>query len=169
MFMLIDNRGQHLWGKKNQRTRIRRYVLCWTSLAVQCLRLCTSRAGGAGSIPGRGTKLPHAVGHSQKEKEDMSYAMHSVLHSGDVSGVRVRRSLLECVRGGRVLSWAGYHEHLFMRLSFLDPGRVTMETTASGVNTVTMRKIYLRRPGSKRHVNKSSNLSILFPCRSTPK
>ena len=66
--MLIYNRGQHFWGKKNQRTRIRRYVLCWTSLAVQCLRLCTSSAAGAGSIPGRGTKLPHAVGHSQNKK-----------------------------------------------------------------------------------------------------
>ena len=32
-----------------------------TSLAVQPLRLCTSTAGRTGSIPGLGTKIPHAV------------------------------------------------------------------------------------------------------------
>ena len=32
-----------------------------TSLAIQWLRLCTSTAGVAGSIPGRGTKIPHGV------------------------------------------------------------------------------------------------------------
>ena len=32
-----------------------------TSLAVQWLRLCVSTAGGTGSIPGRGTKIPHAT------------------------------------------------------------------------------------------------------------
>ena len=31
-----------------------------TSLAVQWLRLHASTAGGAGSIPGWGTKIPHA-------------------------------------------------------------------------------------------------------------
>ena len=38
-----------------------------TSLAVQWLRLCASTAGGAGSIPGRGTKiLWHAPPHTKK-------------------------------------------------------------------------------------------------------
>ena len=37
-----------------------------TSLAVQCLRLCASTAGGIGSIPGWGTKIPHAAWHGQK-------------------------------------------------------------------------------------------------------
>ena len=32
-----------------------------TSLAVQWLRLCTPNAGGMGSIPGQGTKIPHAT------------------------------------------------------------------------------------------------------------
>ena len=34
-----------------------------TSLAVQCLRLQASIAGDTGSIPGRGTKIPHVVQH----------------------------------------------------------------------------------------------------------
>ena len=37
-----------------------------TSLAVQRLRLCASSARGAGSIPGQGTKIPHAVRCSRK-------------------------------------------------------------------------------------------------------
>ena len=41
----------------------------WTSLAVQWLRLCTSSAGSTGSVPGWGTKIPHAAGRVQKEKK----------------------------------------------------------------------------------------------------
>ena len=40
-----------------------------TSLAVQWLRLRTSSAGGSGLIPGRGTKIPHAVRHGQGGKK----------------------------------------------------------------------------------------------------
>ena len=39
-----------------------------TSLAVQWLRLHASTAGGAGSIPGGGTKILHAVWCGQKKK-----------------------------------------------------------------------------------------------------
>ena len=39
------------------------------SLAVQWLRLCKSIAGGMGSIPGGGTKVPHAEQCSQKKKK----------------------------------------------------------------------------------------------------
>ena len=37
-----------------------------TSLAVQWLGLHASNAGGVGSVPGRGTKIPHAAQHGQK-------------------------------------------------------------------------------------------------------
>ena len=37
-----------------------------TCLAVQWLRLLISNAGDARSIPGGGTKIPHATRHSQK-------------------------------------------------------------------------------------------------------
>ena len=39
-----------------------------TSLAVQWLGLHVSSAGGAGSIPGRGTKVPCAMQCGQKNK-----------------------------------------------------------------------------------------------------
>ena len=39
-----------------------------TSLVVQWLRLCASNAGGAGSIPGQGAKIPPAAGPKNKIK-----------------------------------------------------------------------------------------------------
>ena len=36
---------------------------------VQWLGLCASSAGGMGSIPGWGTKIPHATWHGQKTKK----------------------------------------------------------------------------------------------------
>ena len=41
-----------------------------TSPAVRWLRLCASTAGGAGLIPGRGTKIPLAKRHSQKVQKN---------------------------------------------------------------------------------------------------
>ena len=48
-----------------------------TSLAVWWLRLCTSNAGGMGSIPGWGTKIPYAVWHDQKKKKNLSLFVSS--------------------------------------------------------------------------------------------
>ena len=39
-----------------------------TTLAAQWLGLCASNARGAGSVPGQGTKIPHAAHRSQKKK-----------------------------------------------------------------------------------------------------
>ena len=48
-----------------------------TSLGVQRLRLCASNAGDAGSIPGQGTKIPHAVWCGQKKKKkDVKYNLN---------------------------------------------------------------------------------------------
>ena len=44
-----------------------------TSLAVQRLRLHASAAGGAGSNPGRGAKMPHATQCSQKVKMNNNF------------------------------------------------------------------------------------------------
>ena len=40
------------------------------SLAIQWLRLCTSIIGGMGSIPGWGTKIPHAAWRGQKKRKE---------------------------------------------------------------------------------------------------
>ena len=51
-----------------------------TSLVVQWFRLCASTAGDVGLIPGWGTKILHATGHSQK---NILYALnpaHLLLH-----------------------------------------------------------------------------------------
>ena len=45
------------------------------SVVVQWLRLCASHAGGAGSIPGWGTKIPHAVHFGQKIKNTETLKM----------------------------------------------------------------------------------------------
>ena len=47
-------------------------VLTATSLVVQWLRRHASTAGGAGLIPGRGAKTPHAVQHGQKKKKSFN-------------------------------------------------------------------------------------------------
>ena len=46
------------------------YKMCeeGTSLVVQWIRLQASNSGGMGSIPGQGTKILHAVFHSEKFK-----------------------------------------------------------------------------------------------------
>ena len=44
-----------------------------TSLVVQSLRLCTPTSGGAGSIPGRGTKIPHPVHCALQQKKKKRY------------------------------------------------------------------------------------------------
>ena len=43
----------------------------WTSLEVQWLRLQTSTAGGTSSIPGLGTKIPHAMRPKKKSSNQM--------------------------------------------------------------------------------------------------
>ena len=40
-----------------------------TSLVIQWLRLCASNAGATRSIPGQGTKIPHAAWSGQKIKQ----------------------------------------------------------------------------------------------------
>ena len=39
------------------------------SMVVQCLGLCASATGGLGSIPGQGSKIPHATQWGKKKKE----------------------------------------------------------------------------------------------------
>ena len=66
----------HNWGGIRKGAQKARTSVVWeknesygTSPAVQWLGLRTSNAGGAGSIPGRGTEIPHATGCGQKLKK----------------------------------------------------------------------------------------------------
>ena len=47
---------------------IKNDVVGTSSLMVLWLRLCASSAGGTGSIPGPGNKIPHAAWQGQKKK-----------------------------------------------------------------------------------------------------
>ena len=40
-----------------------------SSLVLSWLRLCTSTAGGTGSVLGQGTKIPNATRHNNRKKK----------------------------------------------------------------------------------------------------
>ena len=52
-----------------------------TSLVVQWLRLHASNAGGAGSLPGWGTKIPHAPQHGSAKKKRNENSNVFTLHT----------------------------------------------------------------------------------------
>ena len=54
---------------------------------LQWLRLCTSNAGGMGSIPGQGTKIAHA---SQPKKKKKKMTIINVLGIEIGDGVRLK-------------------------------------------------------------------------------
>ena len=41
------------------------------SMMVQCLGLCASATEGLGSIPGQGSKIPHATQWEKKKKKEI--------------------------------------------------------------------------------------------------
>ena len=45
---------------------------------VQWLRYHASTAGGTGSDPGQGTKIPHAMQHGQKKKKEKKNCPHQI-------------------------------------------------------------------------------------------
>ena len=61
--------------------------LSGTSLVVQWLRLHSFKAGGLGSIPGRGTKIPHAVRHCQTPPPPATKKNPAFLNSQKVSSL----------------------------------------------------------------------------------
>ena len=54
---------------KYTHTQGRKKPMTGTSLVVQWLRLRSPNAGGIGSIPGQGTRIPHATRWGQKKKK----------------------------------------------------------------------------------------------------
>ena len=69
VFPMWPTGAQLPWKTSEQLCRTHlRIVPLGTSLAVQWLRLCTFTAVGLGSVPGQGTKIPHATWCGQKNK-----------------------------------------------------------------------------------------------------
>ena len=52
-----------------------------TFLVVQWLRLHAPTAEGAGSIPGQGTKIPHAAGQKQQQQQKQTKKCNSYFYS----------------------------------------------------------------------------------------
>ena len=61
MFVHSFIHGAETVGQRHTQTPV-----VGTSLVVQWLKLHISTAGDMSSIPGQGTKIPHAVQHDQK-------------------------------------------------------------------------------------------------------
>ena len=53
-----------------------------TSLAVQWLRLCAPNAGDMGSIPGRGTQIPHVTKHRKNNNSNLKKKKTVTWNSG---------------------------------------------------------------------------------------
>ena len=75
--MLMHSSKTYLKERKEGRKKDRSYLTLSTSLVVQWLRLCASAARAVGSIPGRGTKIPHAAWHGQKNKKEVSHSYYA--------------------------------------------------------------------------------------------
>ena len=65
-----------------------------TSLVVQWLRFHDSNTGNAGSIPGRGTKIPHAAWRGQKNKANKQTALLYVFTSEFLSGTYLKEFVI---------------------------------------------------------------------------
>ena len=62
---------RHWSGWRATQEFIKTQVIHGTSLVVQWLRLHIPHAGGTGSIPSRGTKIPHAKRRGRKKKKGL--------------------------------------------------------------------------------------------------
>ena len=62
---------KNFWRENKQKQNVYKEIrnILGTSLVVQWLRLCTSNAGGMGSIPGQETKIPCAAWCGKRKKE----------------------------------------------------------------------------------------------------
>ena len=67
----VRHHPRPLTGRERQKTNQN----FGTLVMVQWLRLCTSNAGGTGSIPGQGTRIPH--GSAKKQKQNKNKKPHN--------------------------------------------------------------------------------------------
>ena len=69
-------KSDHKWivmNKQGRNGRLKMAIL-GTSLVVQWLRFHAPNTGGRGSIPGQGTRIPHAIA-KKKKKANLQIAM----------------------------------------------------------------------------------------------
>ena len=64
----LTGKGSGIKGNLMHLQHTYRKEISKTSLAVQRLRPCASKAGGMDLIPGQGTEIPHAMGHGHRNK-----------------------------------------------------------------------------------------------------
>ena len=70
-----------------------------TSLAVQWLRLCASKVGGVGLIPGIGTKIPHALRPKKKKEKKKTRIEIRDLYSNPWEMVKDKEAWCTAVHG----------------------------------------------------------------------
>ena len=82
-----------MWSRKQTEERNLNLRTVGTSLAVQWLRLHASIAGGVGSIPGHGTKIPSCCVAKKKEKKLKDYSLFIWnLHKRQLDSMAIRHS-----------------------------------------------------------------------------
>ena len=64
------NKMDNFLGELSEKDRRPKLFNLEMKMVVQWLRFHACIAGGVGSIPGQGTKIPHATGHSKKKKKN---------------------------------------------------------------------------------------------------
>ena len=86
------------------------------SLVVQWLRLHSFKAGGLGSIPGRGTKIPHAVRHCQTPPPPATKKNPAFLNSQKVSSLLHIIPTLEFTWKDHYSYYRALHTHIHSAL-----------------------------------------------------
>ena len=67
------NKMDNFLGELSEKDRRPKLFNLEMKMVVQWLRFHACIAGGVGSIPGQGTKIPHATGHSKKKKNCINF------------------------------------------------------------------------------------------------
>ena len=99
----VPSKGFHGAIRKKEKNELQGI----NSLAVQRLGLCTSTAGGPGSIPGWGTKIPQAARRGQKKEKEKTKLRNKQQSPPSVVGVEQGRGRPGACGGGPGLRWAG--------------------------------------------------------------
>ena len=97
-----------------------------TSVVVQWLGLCTFTAGGPGSTPAQGTKIPHAaikkIGEKKQLRTEPSEWLNQTLQlSTDIMYLSLVSSAMAQLSCTKQLGWTFLLEYLWTALKLLSP------------------------------------------------